>query len=256
MTAKFVWYDLNTKDIEKAKEFYTKLFGWNIISWKPDGAPADMPEYQMLCIGEQPFGGMNALPQEVPAPAHWMGHVTVDDVDAAMERAKKLGAQFPMGAMDIPSVGRMAAMMDTENCVVSLFKPEGEVPEVPAMSTPGMVGWNELLVTDTAKAQTFYSEVVGWKWRKGPMTEMEYFLFGTGEEGGDNGGMMKRPDGMPVSSWFLYFTTADIDKSVAQIKELGGAVFQGPFDVPTVGKLAVCMSTDGSMFGLAEWAMS
>ncbi|MGE0325112.1 MAG: VOC family protein, partial [Polyangiaceae bacterium] len=111
MTAKFVWYDLNTKDIEKAKEFYTKLFGWNVISWKPDGAPADMPEYQMLCIGEQAFGGMNALPPDVPAPAHWMGHVTVDDVDAAMERAKKLGAQFPMGAMDIPSVGRMAAMM-------------------------------------------------------------------------------------------------------------------------------------------------
>ncbi|MEZ4232904.1 MAG: VOC family protein [Polyangiaceae bacterium] len=256
MTAKFVWYDLNTKDLDKAKEFYTKLFGWNIVSWKPDAAPADMPEYPMLNIGDKAFGGMNALPADTPAPSHWMGHVTVDDVDAAMARAKKLGAQFPMGAMDIPSVGRMAMMMDPENCVVSLFKPEGELPELVPMSTPGMVGWNELLVTDTDKAQALYSEVVGWKWRKGPMTEMEYFLFGSGEEGGDAGGMMKRPDGMPVSSWFLYFTTADIEQSVARIKELGGAVFQGPFDVPTVGKLAVCMATDGSMFGLAQWVMS
>lgn len=254
MTAKFVWYDLNTKDAAKAEAFYSELFGWKVMAWKPDGAPADMPEYRMLCIGEQPFGGLMELPAEAPAPSHWMGHVEVDDVDAAMARATKLGAQFPMGAMDIPTVGRMAVMMDPQGCVVSLFTPQGETPKVPGGEQPGMVGWNELLAGDIAKAKTFYSEVVGWKWREGPFNDkMEYHLFGSGEEGGDAGGAMPKPAEMPVSTWFLYFTTKDIAASVAGVKKLGGMVMSEPFEVPTIGKLAICGGADGSIFGLAQW---
>lgn len=254
--AKFVWYDLNTKDKAKAQAFYGALFGWKVEAWKPEGAPADMPAYSMLCIGEQPFGGMNEIPADVPAPAHWMGHIEVDNVDAAMKRATGLKAQFPMGAMDIPTVGRMAMMLDPQGCVVSLFQPAGETPKVPAATEHGMVGWNELIASDAKAAKTFYSEVVGWKWRTGPMAaQMEYHLFGTGEEGGDAGGMMPKPDTMPAAAWFVYFTTKDIAASVAKVQELGGQVVAPVFEVPTVGKLAVCMASDGSAFGLAQWDM-
>ena len=71
-----------------------------------------MPVYRMISAGEQSFGGINEIPADTPAPSHWMGHIQVEDVDAAMTRAGNMGAQFPMGAMDIPTVGRMAMMMD------------------------------------------------------------------------------------------------------------------------------------------------
>lgn len=255
MTAKFVWWDLNSKDAAKAEPFYTALLGWKVMPWKPDGAPADMPEYRMLAVGEQPFGGINSIPAEAPAPSHWMGHVEVDDVDAAMKRAEALKAQFPVGTMEIPTVGRMAMMIDPQGCVVSLFQPANESPSVPEMNTPGMVGWNELMVADVDAAKAFYSEVVGWKWRNGPFQEqMEYYLFGTGEEGGDAGGMMPKAPDMPASAWFLYFTVEDIDATVSKVKELGGAIMAEPFEVQTVGKLAVCGAPDGSVFGLAQWA--
>ena len=253
---KFVWYDLNTKDVEAAKKFYTELFGWTITPWKPEGAPPEMPEYSMLCIGDMPFGGINELPADAPAPAHWLGHVQVDDLDAAMQRAKNQKAQFPMGAMEVPTVGRMAVMIDPQGCAVSLFKPAGDSPELPKADRHGMVGWAELVAADPKAAQAFYSEVVGWKWRSGPFQDqMEYYLFGTGQEGGDAGGMMPKPPEMPVSAWSYYFTTKDIDASVAKVKELGGTVQGEPFHVPTVGKLAIVAAPDGSMFGIAQWEM-
>jgi len=253
MTARFVWYDLNTKDEAKAKDFYPKLFGWKLQSWKPEGAPPDMPEYSMICIGEKAFGGINQLPADAPAPSHWMGHIQVDDVDAAVERAKRLKATFPMGVMEVPTVGRMAAMMDPQGCAVSLFQPAGEAPTLPGMGTAGMVGWNELVVADVDAAKTFYSEVVGWKWRQGPMEGMEYHLFGTGEEGGDAGGLLPKPPQVPVSAWLHYFTTENLDEMIAKVKELGGQVMGEPFEVPTVGKLATCIGPDGAVFALAQW---
>ena len=256
MTAKFVWYDLNTKSKAEAKEFYCDLFGWGTESWKPEGAPDDVPAYEMIQIGDRAIGGFNELPEDAPAPSHWLGHVRVDDVDASMKRAEGMGATFPMGAMDIPTVGRMAMMMDPQGAAVSLFTPEGEMPEGPALDTHGMVGWNELIAEDPDAAKAFYSEVVGWKWREGPFQDqMEYYLFGTGERSGDAGGMTKKTPEMPMSAWMLYFTTDDVDASVAKVAELGGEVHAPVFEVPTVGKLAICAGPDGSMFGLAEWDM-
>jgi predicted enzyme related to lactoylglutathione lyase len=256
MTAKFVWYDLNTKDAKRAEKFYSELWGWRVQVWTPEGAPKGTPEYKMLCIGDKPFGGINQLPEDAPAPSHWLGHVEVDDLDAAMKRAKNMKAQFPMGDMEIPTVGRMALMLDPQGCALSLFKPSGETPSIPPRDQHSMIGWSELIAADAEQAKSFYSEVVGWKWRNGPFQEqMEYYLFGTGEEGGDEGGMTPKTDQMPEAAWFYYFTTSNIEDTVTKVSKLGGTVIAKPFDVPTVGQLAICAGPDGSGFGLAQWAM-
>lgn len=256
MAAKFVWYDLNTKDKAAAQAFYQGLFGWGTEDWKPEGAPDGTPPYAMITIDGQSIGGVNELPADAPAPSHWLGHVRVEDLDAAMARAKARGATFPMGAMDIPTVGRMAIMIDPQGCAVSLFTPAGDMPPGPEPSDHGMVGWNELIAEDPAAAKAFYTDVVGWTWRDGPFQEqMEYYLFGSGAPDGDAGGMAKKAPEMPVSTWLLYFTTRDIAETAAKVESLGGAVHAAPFEVPSVGKLAVCAGPDGAMFGLAEWDM-
>ncbi|MCC6215561.1 MAG: VOC family protein [Polyangiaceae bacterium] len=254
MTARFVWWDLNSKEADRAKDFYRALFGWTLQSWRPEGAPAGMPAYEMIGIDGRFFGGINQIPKDAPAPSHWMGHIGVTDLDAAMKRAAAAGATFPMGAMEIPTVGRMGMMIDPQGAVASLFQPAGELPSVPGADVPGMVGWNELLTGDPAASRSFYSDVVGWRWRGGPFAGMGYELFGTGEEGGDAGGMMKKPDEVPVTAWFLYFTSTDLDATVKRIGELGGTVTSPPFAVEQVGRLAIAMAPDGSMFAVAQWA--
>ena len=56
------------------------------------------------------------------------------------------------------------------------------------------------------------------------------------------------PDGVPAH-WSVYFATDDIDATLAQVTELGGAVVMGPDDTP-YGRLATCADPTGAMFKL------
>ena len=78
--------ELNATDIVKAKTFYSKLF-----SWKLDDVPMDGGSYTMIRVGEGTGGGM--MKQMVPgAPSAWLAFVQVEDIAAATQKAKSLGA--------------------------------------------------------------------------------------------------------------------------------------------------------------------
>jgi predicted enzyme related to lactoylglutathione lyase len=257
-TAKFFWYELNTKDRAAALPFFEALLGWTTSVWKPDGAPPGTPEYTMLHVDGTPFGGVWDLPADSPAPSHFFGHIAVPDVDAARARAEALGATFPIPTMDIPTVGRFALMIDPEGAVCSLYTPlRADAAGSEAMAPKhGAVGWNELAWADAPAAAAFYGEVVGWQARDSTMPGMKYWVFGTGEPDSNVAGLMERGPEMPASAWMIYFTTTDIDASCARVGELGGAVYVEPFDVPGVGRMAVAASRDGAVFCLATWDMS
>ncbi|MCA9563272.1 MAG: VOC family protein [Myxococcales bacterium] len=247
----FVWYDLNTKDLSAAREFYGKLLGWNVQPWTPEGAPEGTPAYNMLMIGEGAFGGMNELPGDVPFPSHWHAHVTVPDVDAAYVKGQKMGATFPMEPMDVPTVGRMVPMIDPFGAVISLFTPVSEMTNFVPSTTPGMVGWNELMVEDVQAAKGFYGELLGWEFADSTMPGMEYTLIGT--ETVHKGGIMQRPETVPANCWILYFTVEDIAASTAKAKELGAIIPTEMIDVPGVGKLQPITAPDGSVCCIAQW---
>ena len=68
-------------------------------------------------------------------------------------------------------------------------------------------------------------------------------------------GMMKMPEeskGMP-STWGVYFTVKNMDEATIQITEKGGSVIMPPFEVPSVGKMAVFQDPTGAYFCTAEW---
>jgi hypothetical protein len=97
MAHPFVHVELVTLDLRKAKEFYSKLFGWSLEEMTtPHGA------YAMINPGEGTGGGMVANP--VPGtPSHWMAYVGVDDCAAMTKRARELGAQVHVDCIDVGS---------------------------------------------------------------------------------------------------------------------------------------------------------
>jgi predicted enzyme related to lactoylglutathione lyase len=50
-------------------------------------------------------------------------YIGTDDVDASCKRAEELGAQKMVDPMDIPGVGRFAALTDPTGAAFALFKP-------------------------------------------------------------------------------------------------------------------------------------
>ena len=85
----FVHNELATTDVASAKTFYGQLF-----SWKLDDVPMPSGPYTIIDAG----GGM--MQQMIPgAPSAWLPYVLVDDIKAATEKAKSLGASIMHAVM-------------------------------------------------------------------------------------------------------------------------------------------------------------
>jgi hypothetical protein len=240
---KFVWHDLMTTDVERATAFYTELLGWETEVWKPGEF-----DYPMIKADDQMHGGFGAA--QGGAPSHWLGHVLVEDVDAAVGRAEKAGGSVVAPAMDIPDVGRMAVLADPQGAVLSVFAAAGESP-----ASEGVFVWDELLTTDVEGAKRFYGEVLGWSPRAMDVPGGgEYTIFATADT--DRAGCMTLPEeakamGAPPS-WMTYVGTADVDATAAKVKALGGAVYREPWDIGGVGRIAVVADPTGASFGLFQ----
>ncbi|MGH3011241.1 MAG: VOC family protein [Gaiellaceae bacterium] len=237
---RFVWHDHMSDDPAAASRFYADLLGWEIEVWKPGEI-----DYPMIKVGEQAHGGFG--PAQGGAPSHWLGHVHVDDVDAAAGRAEAAGGTIVAPAMDIPEVGRMVVVTDPQGAVVSLFAPAGEMAP-----TEGAFVWDELVTTDVEAAKRFYGDVVGWEARDMDMgNDFTYTIFSSG--GADRSGAMPQPQdsaGAPPA-WLTYLGTEDVDGTVEKAKSLGvTSVFMEPMDVQTVGRLAVFADPMGAVVGL------
>jgi len=111
----FSWCELLTSDATAAIAFYGELFGWQTREMPmPNGT------YNVVSIaGQDAAGIMKTPPAAAGQPPFWGVYVTVNDVDATAEQAKKLGGKVLMGPMDIPNVGRFCTLQDPQGAVIS-----------------------------------------------------------------------------------------------------------------------------------------
>jgi len=247
-TGKVVWHDLMTTDLEASKTFFTELFGWELKEFQ-------MGEHgtcNMIHVGGKEIGTIVALDDKGEIPAHWMAYVSVDDVDAAVERAKGMGGQEAWPATDIPDVGRFAVIRDPQGGHISPWKSahEGACKEEGQQISPGEFCWEEFLARDPAEAARFYGELFGWTSEEMDMGEMgTYTLLKTGDRG--VGGIMKMPAEVEAPPhWLSYVLVEDVDATVKKIEELGGMVYKPGTDIPGIGRFAVAADPAGAAFAI------
>jgi predicted enzyme related to lactoylglutathione lyase len=114
----FCWADLSTPNPERAKQFYSGLFGWKLFAGEKDPSG-----YLHIQNGEKAIGGIPPAQHRDPnTPAHWLIYFAVADVDATATNAKRMGARFYVDPMSIEGVGRMAVMADPQGAVSAIFK--------------------------------------------------------------------------------------------------------------------------------------
>jgi uncharacterized protein len=112
----FCHVELNTTDVNKAKDFYGKLFDWKL---------EDMPggDYTMIGVGDGTGGGMMKNP--IPgAPSFWLAYVLVDDIQASTKKAKSLGASVMRDVTEIPGYGSFSVLADPTGAHFALWKPK------------------------------------------------------------------------------------------------------------------------------------
>jgi uncharacterized protein len=109
----------------------------------------------------------------------------------------------------------------------------------------GKVVHIEVPSANVDRAVGFYSGVFGWEIGPSAMEGFEYRMFQTAEDAG--GAVMGSES--PGSGFIVYLDTADIDGSIAKVREHGGTAGDKQA-VPTHGWFAACTDTEGNKFSL------
>lgn len=116
----FSWSELITTDPAAAADFYGPLFGWQIETMDMPAGP-----YRVVKLGDQAIGGIMSMPLGAPAmPPNWGCYVTVDQVDALVERVVDLGGTVIVAPMPVPGVGRFAVIQDPQGALLNVISYE------------------------------------------------------------------------------------------------------------------------------------
>ena len=236
----FSWADLGTTDTAAAKDFYTRLFGWDAEdSPMPDGGV-----YTMLAASGKYVGALyEARPGQ---PVAWASYVTVESADDAAAAAKEHGGTLLGEPFDVMEAGRMALIQDPTGAVLAAWEPRGSIG-AERVNERGALTLNQLNTSDPERAQEFYSGLFGWRFEAVEGVDSPYW----GVYNGDrvNAGMMPVPADVAPPHWLVYFGSESVDDDAKRVEELGGSLMVPPMSVPG-GRIAVAQDPQGGAFGL------
>lgn len=132
MANNVVHFEISVDDFDRAIAFYTNVFGWAFqnLGEQYGGYVLVYPGGEV--IEGNPSVGINGgmMKRQGPAPSSdlreansFVCTVAVEDTDDIVAKAQANGGDVDMPADDIPGVGRLAYVRDTEGNIVGVLKP-------------------------------------------------------------------------------------------------------------------------------------
>ena len=117
MGNKVGWVEFSGGDGKKLHKFYADFCGWSIDANNP-------MNYGMVEASDAGVG-TGVGPAGPDGASHLTVYIEVDDLQAALHNAEKLGGQTVTPPMDIPEGPSIAHFSDPEGNFVGLMKPMG-----------------------------------------------------------------------------------------------------------------------------------
>lgn len=116
MANPFIHIELQTKDVDISKKFYSYLFDWKLedIHGK---------DYTMIDVGDGTGGGIMKNP--LPGTSdNWLPYILVADVIASTKKALALGAAICKDVTEIPGLGWFSVISDPTGAAFGLWQPK------------------------------------------------------------------------------------------------------------------------------------
>ena len=117
MANPFVHNELNTSDHPKAREFYGKLFQWEL----KDMDMGPMGTYTTIGVGDGTGGGIMKHPMP-GAPSLWVPYVLVDDLAASTSKARELGGTILQENVPVANMGKFSLVTDPTGATFGLWE--------------------------------------------------------------------------------------------------------------------------------------
>lgn len=124
-----IHFEIMTKDPDALSAFYRDAFEWDIDTHTYPGGGAGGVKYNVAKpTGEDMPKGYGINGGIGSSPDGYDGHVTfyirVDDVEAALQKAEKLGAKRMMGPEQVPNGPMVGLFTDPQGHVVGVVDPQ------------------------------------------------------------------------------------------------------------------------------------
>ncbi len=220
---RFATFELRTTDVDGARTFYSDVLG----------------------AGLPPISPLHERARALGAPAHWLGHVAVPDLEKVIAQFVQHGGQ-QLGPLTTTADGAPLAVMRD---------PFGSVIGIRAFTEErSSMAWHQLHTVDQEKALDFYNAVFGWRGVDALANGEDRFLVFAWDS-------VHPPVGTIANTariagvhphWLFYFDVDDLDAAIARATERGAEVIRGPFRGPRGSRIAVLHDPQRAELGLRE----
>src|SRR5688500_5876517 len=112
----FVHLELNTDDVDRARDFYRDVLGWKFNS-----VDVGDSKYVQIATPKPPGGGIQVKPKRTMS-SHWMPYVLVEDVLSTVTRARKAGGEVVVDRTVMPGFGVLAIMTDPTGATFAVWE--------------------------------------------------------------------------------------------------------------------------------------
>jgi predicted enzyme related to lactoylglutathione lyase len=238
MGNRVVHFEMAGPDGKALAGFYSDLFGWHT---------QEIREASYFLVDTHGGGGINGGVVGVPDGEPYVAFY-VDDADpqAVLDRAQALGATIVVPLTETPFVtyGRFADPDGLQVGVVRSADPSDEQPPGPSAGEGRPVDWFEVLGSDAAATQKFYTELFGWT---ADSSGFPGYALVQGAGDGVGGGL---GSGEGATWATVYAKVPVVEDALARAESLGGTRVYGPNDVDDHMQTGALHDPAGNVFGV------
>ena len=119
--ARVIHFEIPTKEPEKAKQFFQKVFGWEIERW------GEIP-YWLITTGKQQEPGINgALMLSKKDHSGIINTISVVDIDETTKAIRTAGGEVLQEKMAVPGIGWHIYFRDLDGNILGAKQEDPEV---------------------------------------------------------------------------------------------------------------------------------
>lgn len=245
-----VWLEINTPDVEAAKDFYSRVLGWHFRQ-------RSTGNFVGYAVNELPVASFTQIED---ADVDWRVYFRVADVPEATAAVAVSRGRILRSPARVEGLGHLAVIEDPTGAVFALSE-ASEISGFALGTEHGQPAWFEVVSNCFQISLSFYHDVLGWNYHfvddDGIMTleqsEDDYFAT-NGPTASASAGVV---DGVreliddELPHWRSYFAVDDIEDAVSSVREAGGTI-RGEISRAILGRQVSVTDPQGGKFVLLE----
>lgn len=231
----FFRYSLRTTDVDAARAFYATALGLEL----PAGASSSS------LLDAWP---LHEQARARGAPAHWLGHLAVADVDAMVSQLLERGGERLGPTVRAPDGARFATLRDPAGAVVAVREASSPFSGAP-------IAWHQLHTEDADQSWAMYAALFGWSLVgivdvADPVGGHRLFAW---EDGGESVGSVANTARWPGvhPHWLFYVPVRDVEAVADRVREGAGRAMT-PVTMADGARLCACEDPQGAAFGIFD----